>query len=122
MSQESQTSLREELGALLSQAQSGKRGALARLLSQVERSNDSLNIIEQLIATQIGGAYVIGITGPPGAGKSSLVNALLPFVQKDYERVAVLAVDPSSPFSQGAILGDRVRMTGDALIIFLHEG
>lgn len=97
---------------LLDAALSGDRQALARLLSAVEKSELSLLEIEQRIAPEIGNAFVVGITGPPGAGKSTLISSLLPFAKEACGRVGVLAVDPSSPFSRGALLGDRVRMQG----------
>ena len=93
-------------------ALAGSRPALARLLSIAERSGPELLEIEDRISARVGNALVVGVTGPPGAGKSTLINALLPHALKDFDGVGVLAVDPSSPFSDGAILGDRVRMQG----------
>lgn len=97
---------------LLEAALAGERPALARLLTLAEREGDELLTIERGLAATAGHALVVGITGPPGAGKSTLINALLPVARAHMERVAVLAVDPSSPFSRGALLGDRVRMQG----------
>ena len=97
---------------LLEAALAGERPALARLLSLAEYGGSEVLAIEQRIAPRLGGAFVVGITGPPGAGKSSLISALLPVVREAVGRVGVLAVDPSSPFSRGALLGDRVRMQG----------
>jgi LAO/AO transport system kinase len=97
---------------LVEAAAGGERHALARLLSIAERGDARVLEIEDLIAPLVGQAWVIGITGPPGAGKSTLINGLLPLAQKAEGRAAVVAVDPSSPFSDGAILGDRVRMQG----------
>lgn len=90
----------------------GERSALARLLSLAESGGDALLEIEELISGAVGKAHIVGVTGPPGAGKSTLINRLTPVVLDHVERAAVLAVDPSSPFSGGAILGDRVRMQG----------
>ncbi len=97
---------------LLEAALAGERAALARLLSLAEYGGAEVLAIEQRIAPRLGGAFVVGITGPPGAGKSSLISALLPVAREAVGRVGVLAVDPSSPFSRGALLGDRVRMQG----------
>jgi LAO/AO transport system kinase len=97
---------------LLDAALAGERGALARLLSVAERGGRQLLAIEQRIAPLVGRAFVFGVTGPPGAGKSTLINALLPLARGSAGKVAVLAVDPSSPFSGGALLGDRIRMQG----------
>lgn len=84
--------------------------ALSRLISAVEnRPADSLDLLSRLYE-RTGHAQVIGITGPPGAGKSTLVNALIRDLRQAGKTVAVIAVDPSSPFSGGAILGDRIRM------------
>jgi LAO/AO transport system kinase len=105
-----------EPGALLDAARSGDRGALARLLSLVERGGPGGREVGRLTHPLGGTAYTVGITGSPGAGKSTLTNALVRQVRADDVAVAVLAIDPSSPFSGGAILGDRVRMqdhTGD---------
>ncbi len=84
--------------------------ALARLISLVERDSAQVPRIMQALSSQTGKAYRIGITGPPGAGKSTLVNGLTTLLRERGSSVAVLAVDPTSPFKGGAILGDRVRM------------
>ncbi|MEH6517228.1 MAG: methylmalonyl Co-A mutase-associated GTPase MeaB [Halioglobus sp.] len=102
-----------DLDQLIGSALAGQRASLARLLSIAERADPQLVDIEQQISALTGNAYVIGITGPPGAGKSTLINGLLPHVTSHFDKAAVLAVDPSSPFSNGAILGDRVRMHGN---------
>ena len=89
--------------------------AVARAISKVEDgSADSPELMKQLFP-RTGRALIIGITGSPGAGKSSLVDKLAGFYRKSGERVGIIAVDPSSPFSGGAILGDRIRMQTLAL-------
>jgi LAO/AO transport system kinase len=95
---------------LLDRARGGDRAALARLLSLVERGGHPGRAVGRLTHPLGGGAYTVGITGAPGAGKSTLTNALVGCMRADELPVAVLAIDPSSPFSGGAILGDRVRM------------
>ncbi len=103
---------------LLASARSGDKRALARLLSVVE--NDGAGAAEILRETfpQTGRALVLGVTGPPGGGKSTLVSRMVAAYRARVARVAVVAVDPSSPFSGGAILGDRIRMQDR----FLDEG
>lgn len=100
--------------ALLAAATGGDRAALARLISLVERGGDAARDVGRLTHPLGGRAYTVGITGAPGAGKSTLTDRLLGHLRSRGAEVAVLAVDPSSPFSGGAILGDRVRMQGHA--------
>src|SRR5690242_3036220 len=89
---------------------SGDPAAVARAISKIEDgSNDSAALMKEIYAISRG-ALVIGITGSPGAGKSSLVDKLALLYRQRGERVGIVAVDPSSPFSGGAILGDRIRM------------
>jgi LAO/AO transport system kinase len=102
------------VGGLHDAALDGDRTALARLLSLVERGGDEARTIGRLAAERGGDAYTVGITGAPGAGKSSLASALIRQLRTDGEWIAVLAIDPSSPFTGGAILGDRVRMQDHA--------
>lgn len=95
----------------------GNRRALARVLTRVENGKpEGMALLAELYAHS-GQAHLIGITGPPGTGKSTLVNAITRELRARGKRVAVIAVDPSSPFSGGAVLGDRIRMSehsGDA--------
>jgi len=95
---------------LLADARAGKIAQTARLLSIVE--NDEPEAAEVIRATfpQTGRAIKVGFTGPPGAGKSTLVSVLTAAYRSKVPRVAVVAVDPSSPYTGGAILGDRIRM------------
>jgi LAO/AO transport system kinase len=101
--------------ALLVQARGGDRAAVARLLTLVEQGGDAAAAVDRLAFPGSGATPTIGITGSPGAGKSTLVSALVHRARTDGRRVAVLAIDPSSPFTGGAILGDRVRMGDHAL-------
>jgi LAO/AO transport system kinase len=97
--------------ALLAATRRGDRASLARLLSVVEAGGDEARAaLVDLPVAVADGSWTVGITGAPGAGKSTLTNHLVSHLRDADERVAVLAVDPSSPFTGGAILGDRVRM------------
>src|SRR2546428_6801050 len=89
---------------------SGDANAVARAISKVEDGASEAAELMKAIFPRTGGALVIGITGSPGAGKSSLVDKLATVYRKRGERVGIVAVDPSTPFSGGAILGDRIRM------------
>jgi LAO/AO transport system kinase len=100
-----------DLDSLLRDFEQGKPRALSRLISKVENHAPERNAIIERIYAKTGHAHVIGITGPPGAGKSTLVNLLIAKYRASGKQVAVLAIDPSSPFSGGAVLGDRIRMT-----------
>jgi len=95
---------------LVASAAAGNRRATGRLLSLVERGGPEAERITELIHPMVGSAHVVGITGPPGAGKSTLVSRLIGAIDLSGGHPAVLAVDPSSPLTGGAILGDRVRM------------
>jgi len=105
--------------ALFDAARRGDRVALARLLSLVERGGGPSRVVAGLAYKSPGDAYTVGITGAPGAGKSTLTDRLIVRAREEgfdgSDQVAVLAIDPSSPFSGGAILGDRVRMPSHAL-------
>ncbi|MFZ9383839.1 MAG: methylmalonyl Co-A mutase-associated GTPase MeaB [Ilumatobacteraceae bacterium] len=100
--------------ALFDAARGGDRASLARLLSLVERGGDEAREIGRLAYPLGGSAYTVGITGAPGAGKSTLTSAAISHMRSLGLEVAVLAVDPTSPFTGGAILGDRVRMQDHA--------
>ena len=99
---------------ILKKLQEGDRRALSRLITLVENQSDKLAEYMSHIHGAIGDAYYLGVTGPPGAGKSTLVNGLIAQARKDHKKVGVVAVDPSSPFSGGALLGDRIRMQDHA--------
>ena len=99
----------------LALARSGDRRALARLLSAIERGDEAARAISAEAFAQAGAAYTVGITGAPGAGKSTLTSSTVATARGSGERIAVLAIDPSSPFSGGALLGDRTRMNEHAL-------
>jgi LAO/AO transport system kinase len=96
----------EAVGALAS----GERRPLARLLTRIEAGDRSVRELAPELFTAGRGGHVVGITGPPGSGKSTLVSALIGEWRRRGRRVGVLAVDPSSPYTGGAILGDRIRM------------
>ena len=99
---------------LFEAAGNGDRAATARLLSLIERGGDPAREVGRLAAPRAGGAYTVGLTGAPGSGKSTLTSAVIKHLRGQGEEVAVLAIDPSSPFTGGAILGDRVRMQDHA--------
>jgi LAO/AO transport system kinase len=96
--------------ALAEAALAGDRRALARLLTEVENRTAAAEAALRLLYPRAGQAHLVGITGPPGAGKSTLVAALIGELRRAGRSVAVIAVDPSSPITGGALLGDRVRM------------
>ena len=101
--------------AALDAAAAGDRTALARLLTAIERGGADARAIGREAYGRAGRSYTVGITGAPGAGKSTLTSAVVASARRSGERLAVLAIDPSSPFTGGAILGDRVRMGEHAL-------
>jgi LAO/AO transport system kinase len=97
-------------GRLAQEARGGSRRALARLLTGIEARTAAAEEALRALYPEAGGAHVIGVTGPPGGGKSTLVSALVAVAREAGRAVAVLAIDPSSPVTGGAILGDRIRM------------
>jgi LAO/AO transport system kinase len=103
-----------ESDRLIERALGGERRAVAQLISLVEDGGEALGLTMQALYPHTGSAYSIGITGAPGAGKSSLTDRLVARARRDELKVGVLAIDPSSPFSGGALLGDRVRMQNHA--------
>jgi len=103
-----------DVPTLVEQAREGRPRAVARLISLVEGASPQLREVMAALAPLAGHAYVVGLTGSPGVGKSTSTSALVSAYRKAGKRVAVLAVDPSSPFSGGALLGDRVRMSEHA--------
>ncbi|HSX98573.1 MAG TPA: methylmalonyl Co-A mutase-associated GTPase MeaB, partial [Streptomyces sp.] len=104
----------QDVSTLVAQAREGRPRAVARLISLVEGASPQLREVMAALAPLTGGAYVVGLTGSPGVGKSTSTSALVTAYRRAGKRVGVLAVDPSSPFSGGALLGDRVRMSEHA--------
>ena len=105
----------QSVGDLVGRAREGDARAVARLISLVEDESPLLREVMAALAPHTGHAQVIGVTGSPGVGKSTSTSALVTELRRQGQRVGVLAVDPSSPFSGGALLGDRVRMQDHAL-------
>ena len=101
--------------ALLHDFDAGRKPALARVISIVENERPGFRDLLTALHSRLGRAHRIGVTGPPGAGKSTLTSALVRLYRERDERVAVVAVDPTSPFTGGALLGDRIRMGEIAL-------
>ncbi|QEU91764.1 methylmalonyl Co-A mutase-associated GTPase MeaB [Streptomyces kanamyceticus] len=104
----------QDVPTLVAQAREGRPRAVARLISLVEGASPQLREVMAALAPLAGHAYVVGLTGSPGVGKSTSTSALVSAYRRTGKRVGVLAVDPSSPFSGGALLGDRVRMSDHA--------
>jgi LAO/AO transport system kinase len=99
-----------DVADLVARARDGEPRSVARLISLVENASPQLREVMAALAPHAGNAIVLGLTGSPGVGKSTTTSALLTAYRGQGKRVGVLAVDPSSPFSGGALLGDRVRM------------
>jgi LAO/AO transport system kinase len=97
--------------SLVEGVRAGDRRALARAITLVENSDPLAYEVVRELYPETGGAYAIGVTGPPGVGKSSLISALVRHVREQDKMVGVISVDPSSPFSKGALLGDRIRLS-----------
>ena len=100
---------------LAERVQAGEARALARVISMIENGDSRVRSVVKELRPSSAGARVIGLTGAPGAGKSTVTSALVKAFRARDTRVAVLAVDPTSPFSGGALLGDRVRMQDHAI-------
>ena len=100
-----------DLTQLVERMRAGERRAISRAVTELERLSAVAPRLLQAMQAHLGHALVVGFTGPPGAGKSTLVNAYTQHVRSRNKTVGIIAVDPSSPVSGGAILGDRVRMT-----------
>lgn len=102
------------LQSLVERALEGDRQAVAKLISLVEDGSSELGAVMEAVFPHTGNTYTVGITGPPGAGKSTITEGLVAQMRGEDLRVGVLAVDPSSPFTGGALLGDRIRMQAHA--------
>jgi LAO/AO transport system kinase len=100
-----------EENGLVERLLSGDRRALARVISKIERGDPETHEIVAGIYPKTGAALSVGFTGPPGVGKSSIMAKLIELYRTEGKRVGVVSVDPSSPFSKGAILGDRIRLS-----------
>jgi LAO/AO transport system kinase len=103
-------SLNQDLQTLTGQLRKGDARALSRAISTVENRSPGWSELLKTLFPHSGRARVLGLTGPPGAGKSTLVDQLARFYRKDNRTVGIIAVDPTSPYTGGAILGDRIRM------------
>ena len=98
-------------GELVERLLSGDRRALARVISRIEREDPETTEIIAGIYPHTGDALTVGFTGPPGVGKSSIIAGLVKLYREEGKKVGIVSVDPSSPFSKGAILGDRIRLS-----------
>jgi len=99
------------LDQLVAGVRAGDRRTLARAISLVEDGDPLAYPLVREVYPSTGRAAIVGVTGPPGVGKSSLIGALIGHVREIERSVGVISVDPSSPFSRGALLGDRIRLS-----------
>src|SRR4051794_8449017 len=97
--------------SLAAGVRAGDKRALARAITLVENSDPLAYDLVRELYPETGRAYAVGVTGPPGVGKSSLISTLVRHVRQHGTEIAVVSVDPSSPFTHGALLGDRIRLT-----------
>jgi LAO/AO transport system kinase len=100
----------QDLNQLIAEVLRGDRRSLSRLISKVENDREAAKQAIRELFPHTGRAFVIGVTGPPGSGKSTVIAALAGELRKAQKRIAIVAIDPSSTFSGGALLGDRIRM------------
>ena len=111
-----------KINALIEELRRKDTRSVAKLLSLIEDENDNAEKVLKKIWKHTGKSYIIGITGPPGAGKSTIVDLLAKKMIEDEHKVSILAVDPTSPFSGGAVLGDRIRMSNSQKLgIFIRS-
>ncbi len=101
---------RKHLRELAEQAIRGEKHAIAKLITLIEESLDNFEPIADIIWPRTLRAHVIGVTGMPGAGKSTLISRLVKLLRREDKRIGIIAIDPSSPLSGGSLLGDRIRM------------
>src|SRR5437667_12443518 len=101
--------------SLAAGVRAGEKRALARAITLVENSDPLAYELVREVYPDTGRAYAVGITGPPGVGKSTLISALVRHVREAGTTIRVISVDPSSPFTHGALLGDRIRLSDHSL-------